>query len=352
VTIRALDEGDLQRCWEQCVDPQSVRWTQVPSPYSLDDAREFCLDYAPRCWAEGNEWIFAVESEGRYAGNIALRDQGLGRAEVGYGAHPDARGTGAMEAGLRLLLEWGFTARGVQTVIWHAEVGNWASRKLAWRLGFSVDGVLRQAHASRGRIVDAWVGTLLPTDPREPSTRWLTPTTVDGDGVRLRALAERDVPRVVEACSDERTQHWLGTLPAPYTEQDARTWFDLNTEGQATGRKVTWAITEPADDVLLGAINVFDVNDLDCEIGYWAHPDARGRGVMSRAAAIATGWAFEHLGVERVRAVAAVDNAASRHVIESAGFTRTGGERLGTRLRTGPADVVLYDVLRSEWSAR
>ncbi len=351
VTIRALGEGDVQRCWEQCVDPESVRWTQVPSPYSLDDAREFCLTYVPACWADGTQWIFAVEHEGQYAGNIALRDQGLGRAEVGYGAHPEARGTGALETALRLLLEWGFAEQGVQTIVWYAEVGNWASRKLAWRLGFSIDGVLRQSHASRGRLVDAWVGTLLADDAREPTGRWLTPVPVEGEGLVLRPFTDDDVSRVVEACSDDRTQHWLGTLPRPYTEQDVQTWWALNTEGLAIGRKITWAITEVGNDQALGAINIFGISDRDCEIGYWMHPDGRGRGVMGRAARLVTGWAFENLGVARVRAVAAVDNAASRHVIESAGFTHTGGERLGTNLRTGPADVALYDVLAPEWSA-
>ncbi|MGA8255533.1 MAG: GNAT family N-acetyltransferase [Nocardioides sp.] len=350
VTIRALGEQDVQGCWEQCVDPLSVRWTQVPSPYTIDDARDFCTSVAPAAWADGSQWIFAVEHEGRYAGNIALRDRGLGLAEVGYGAHPAARGTGALEAGLRLLLEWGFSERRLTTVIWHAEVGNWASRKLAWRLGFSVDGVLNRAHASRGRLVDAWIGTLLAGAPREPATRWLVPPPVRADSIALRPLGEQDVARVVEACSDERTRHWLGTLPTPYTDADAQTWFGLNIEAQATGRKVTWAIVDADSDVLLGAINLFDINEHDCELGYWAHPDARGRGVMTAAARVATGWAFEHLGVQRVRAVAALDNSASRHVIEAAGFTQTGEERRGTVLRTGLADVALYDVLVSEWS--
>ena len=67
---------------------------------------------------------------------------------------------------------------------------------------------------------------------------------------------------------------------------------------------------------------------------------------------LATAYAFDHLGVRRVRAFAALENAASRHVIESAGLTQTGIERLGTVLRTGPADMALYDVLVEEWTAR
>ncbi len=349
-TLRALADRDVAGVLEQCLDPLSIRWTQVPVPFGLADAQEFVHEIAPGAWADGSQWIFAVEHEGRYAGNIALRDEGHGRAEVAFGAHPQARGTGAMEAGLRLLLGWGFETRGMTTAIWRADVGNWASRKLAWRLGFTVDGVLRRSQWSHGRLVDAWIGTLVADEPREPRHRWLAAPVLKDGVVRLRPLREDDAPRVVEACSDPRTQHWLGGLPSPYSPADAEAWRQSAIEKQATGTGSTWAVTAPDDDRLLGAVSVFDAGADDGEVGYWAHPDARGRGVMRAAVPLVTSWAFAELGLRRVRAVAAADNVASRHVIESTGFRRTGEERLATTLRTGLADVVLYDVLAEEWA--
>lgn len=353
VVVRAPAEQDIEGCYEQCIDPESMRWTQVPRPYTREMARDFCLLDVPAAWADGSEWIFAVEgpvdSPGGYAGNIALRDRGNGLAEIGFGAHAAARGTGVMERAVRLLVEWGFAEQGLSTIVWYAKVGNWASRKLAWRLGFSMDGVVRHAHLHHGELVDAWMGTLLANDPREPAGRWLVPGPIGSDKVRLRPLRDSDVPRIVEACSDERTQHWLGRMPSPYSAAEARTWLDLNLEGQATGKKLTWAVTTPDTDFLLGAINIFDIGEVDCEIGYWAHPGARGQGLTTEAMRLVTEHAFRELGVRRVRACAALDNAASRHVIESVGLTQTGIERLGTVLRSGPADVALYDVLADEW---
>lgn len=352
VTLRALDDRDVAGVLEQCLDPVSIRWTNVPVPFGLADAVAFVDEIAPGAWADGSQWIFAVVSDEGYAGNVALRDEGHGRAEIAYGAHPAARGTGVMEAGLRLLLEWGFVTQGVQTVVWRADVGNWASRKLAWRLGFSLDGVLRHSQVSRGVLVDAWVGTLLADEPREPTGRWFTVPVLEGDGVRLRPFVEGDVPRIVEAGSDERTQHWLGRMPSPYTEATARTWLENNTEKLATGRSLTWAVADPVTDLVLASVEVFGVNDDDAEVGYWTHPDARGRGVMRAAVPLVTGWAFAELGLRRVRSFAAVDNTASRHVIEASGFTQTGEERLGTVVRDGLADLALYDVLAEEWSRR
>lgn len=352
VVLRALGEQDVEGCFEQCVDQQSVRWTHAPTPYTREMAHDFCLVAAPQRWADDSEWVFAVEADGAYAGNIALRNDGHGRAELAYGAHPAVRGTGVMERAVRLLLEWGFEQRSLETVTWRAAKGNWASRKLAWRLGFTFDGLLRHSYEHRGSLGDAWIGTLLAGEPRVPSSRWLTPPTIADDALRLRPLRDGDVPRIVEACSDERTRHWLGQMPTPYGEHDAREWLQGNLEGGATGTKVTWAIADLVTDELLGAINLFDITAVDCEAGYWAHPEARGRGVMRAALRLATDYAFEGLGVGRVRALAALENAASRHVIASTGYTQSGTERLGTSIRTGLADLALYDVLASEWTAR
>ena len=97
-----------------------------------------------------------------------------------------------MEHALRMLLDWGFREKDLATVIWLANVGNWASRRLAWKLGFSFEGTLRQWLPHRGELRDAWAGTLLAGDPREPQGRWIDDAVLDGPGVRLRPFREED----------------------------------------------------------------------------------------------------------------------------------------------------------------
>lgn len=353
VTIRELVEDDAQGVLEQCTDSLSQRWTQVPIPYSLADARSFIADHAPRAWENGEEWIFAFESQGRYAGNIALRDEGLRRAEIAFGAHPRVRGTGAMDRALRLLLGWGFHEQGLETVIWRAHVGNWASRKVAWRLGFTLDGLLRHSQPHRAELRDAWLGTLQRFEVQEPRRPWLDVPLLEGDGLRLRPFAAADVPRIVEACRDQRTQQWLGRMPSPYGEDEARSYLEHLTELRATGNGVTWAVVDPLDDTLLAAVGFFGHQPgIECEIGYWAHPDARGRGVTTRAVAVVMRYCFGRLKVNRVKASSAVDNASSRHVIEANGLRQWGVERRGVEVRSGLADKAIYDVLAKEYAAR
>jgi RimJ/RimL family protein N-acetyltransferase len=354
VTLRHPQESDVQGSWEQCQDPLSQQWTTVPIPYSHADARDFILGFVPGAWESDTEWGFVVEAEGRYAGHICLRNEGDRRAEIAYGSHPWVRGTGHMEHALRMLLDWGFREKDLATVIWLANVGNWASRRLAWKLGFSFEGTLRQWLPHRGELRDAWAGTLLADDPREPHGRWIDDAVLDGGGVRLRPFEERDAERVVEACRDERTRTWLAELPSPYGPDDALAFIRGRTSMRAAGRGLSWAVADPSTDLLIGSVGIFDLPDdlAFGEVGYWVHPEARGRGAMTEAVGLVLRHAFEVLGLQRVKAYAAADNAASRHVLEANGLTEHGVERLGTVTADGRVDAVLYDVLRGEWARR
>lgn len=359
VTLRAHREDDVDTCLEQSTDPVSVRWTQVPVPYTREDAKRFIRQAMPGGWASGQEFGFAVEAAGdagnpRYAGTVSLRDRGPGRAEIAYGAHPWARGRGIVDRALRLLLAWGFddpAGPRLSTVIWWAEVGNWASRKTAWRLGFSCEGAVPHWLDGRSGLVDAWIGALDRDSERLPRHPWREAPRIHGDGVVLRAHREEDLGRIVEACSEERTAYWLAEIPAPYGEAEARRFLLRRAEEMAAGGAVVWAVADPDADLLLGTLSLHGLDSAaGPEIGFWTHPAARGHGIMTEAVRLAVRHAFIDvgdggLGLEKLRLAAAVDNAASRRVALANGFREIGIERAGTRCRDGRHDAALYDLL-------
>ncbi len=352
VTLRAHRADDVPRMAEQSTDPVSIAWTSVPVPYAESDAEDYCLRVLPAGWADGTEWGFAVELEGRYAGTVSLRDEGPGRAEIAYGSHPDVRGTGAILRALRLLVDWGFAELGLETIVWQAFTGNWPSRKAAWRLGFTVEGTLRHYLPQRGERRDAWIGTLLRDDPREPRSTWLEIPVLEGDGFRLRPVREGDAPRIQEGTAEPTATYWLGHKPAPYTMDDATTYVERRRELAASGQGVTWAVADPDDDEILGTVLWFNwTAGVECEVGWWLHPDARGRGLATRAVRLLVGHVFETLEVKRVTAFAAAGNTASRAVMERLGFRLYGIERYGAWIRDGHVDMALYDVTASEWAA-
>jgi RimJ/RimL family protein N-acetyltransferase len=193
ITLRALGRDDLAAIVEQCSDPEMIRWTTVPTPtdgYQLRDAEEF-LALTAAGWTSGQRLSWTIEgqrgSRRRFCGSIDLRIEGDEAAEVGFGLHPEARGRSIMSAALNLVCDYGFEVVGLEVIRWRAAVGNWASRRVASKVGFVFDGTVRRSLAHRGELLDGWVATLTRDDPRVPQP-WLRPVDLCGDGVRLRAF--------------------------------------------------------------------------------------------------------------------------------------------------------------------
>ena len=362
VTLRAHGERDLDAIVEQATDPESVRWTTVPTPYGQAEAREFLAHIAGQ-WDDGEGsrlWaIEAADDDGRrrFAGTVDLRPRGAGQLDLGFGLHPWARGRGVMARAVRLACAHGFDRLDATTVQWRAVVGNWGSRRVAWACGFRVDGTVRDLLEHRGRRLDGWVGSLRKGEPMRAPDRWLGVPVLEGGGFRLRPWREADLDRVVEGSADQRTQRWLTRLPAPYTRGDAEGYLATCAEQAAVGAAVHWCIADAASDACVGSIAVRGLDEADrdaAEIGYWAHPSARGRGLMSSAARLVVRHAVipcddGGLGLRRLTLRAAADNAASRHVAEAAGFRPAGRFREGFRRRDGSStDLVWYDLLAEE----
>jgi RimJ/RimL family protein N-acetyltransferase len=84
-------------------------------------------------------------------------------AEIGYWLRADARGRGVTTAAVRLIVAWALAA-GAARVQLRAAVGNDASRRVAEKAGFQLDGVLRSAYWNPrlDRRVDWAMYSLLP----------------------------------------------------------------------------------------------------------------------------------------------------------------------------------------------
>ena len=155
--------GDVDDIVAQCRDPEFQRWTRVPVPYHESDAQDF-LKRVAEGW-RANVAMFAVAYQGRFSGSVELRFDGVGGADVGFGLAPWARGKGVMTRALRLVLAWGFGLPGIGVVYWRAQVGNWASRRVAGRCGFRMEGTVRGLLEQRGERRDAWIGSLRRGEP-------------------------------------------------------------------------------------------------------------------------------------------------------------------------------------------
>jgi RimJ/RimL family protein N-acetyltransferase len=117
--------------------------------------------------------------------------------------------------------------------------------------------------------------------------------------------------------------------PPPADLDAARAWITNCNQGWRDGKNLGFAVHDAVTGELLGEVSLGYLDPLFrlASIGYWTMPDARGKGVASRAVAVVTRWGFQALGLHRIDLGHAVGNLASCRVAEKNGFRREGVQR-------------------------
>lgn len=168
--------ADVDAITRACQDRETARWIPVPQPYGPEHARGFLANVVRPGWESGAELTWGVrEPDGTLLGMVGLHRIELRTAEIGFWLAPGARHRGVMSRAVALVLDEAFHPDGLDLVrvTWRAVVGNWPSRRVAWRTGFRVEGTLRAELVHRdGARRDAWVGTVLRGDARAPNEPW------------------------------------------------------------------------------------------------------------------------------------------------------------------------------------
>ncbi|NNG40236.1 GNAT family N-acetyltransferase [Flexivirga sp. ID2601S] len=135
--------------------------------------------------------------------------------------------------------------------------------------------------------------------------------------VVLRALREQDLPRVVEFATDPASRASIA-LPAPYGDPEARAFLETVRAGWESGTDRIWAVE--FDGEWAGTVSLNARVPGTAEIGYAAHPDVRGQGVVADAARLVIAHAFGELGLRVLQWRATRGNWASRRVGWALGF--------------------------------
>jgi ribosomal-protein-serine acetyltransferase len=109
-----------------------------------------------------------IEVDGQIAGSIGAHhvDRANGACELGYWLGDGFAGRGLMTAAVRAYLDEAFGAWGLRRVAILAATENLRSRAIPERLGFTCEGVLREAEVVGDRVVDLAVYSLLRHEHR------------------------------------------------------------------------------------------------------------------------------------------------------------------------------------------
>jgi RimJ/RimL family protein N-acetyltransferase len=165
LVLREWRTNDIPALVAAINDPEIARWIPlIPHPYTEDDARSFLEgDIAPA------EYRLAMMLAGDVVGGIGMGVNSHDyRGTIGYWVAAPARGQGTCTRALRLLARHGLEQLELQRLELITDPDNLASQRVAEKVGFEREGVLR-AHLRHpdGRIRDSVMFSLLPGELRE-----------------------------------------------------------------------------------------------------------------------------------------------------------------------------------------
>jgi RimJ/RimL family protein N-acetyltransferase len=145
------------------------------------------------------------------------------------------------------------------------------------------------------------------------------------DVIRLEPLTEEHLPGLAALGQDPAVAQNT-RVPEPWPDGFERTWLELYEQGRRDGTRDGYAVVDAETGAFLGIAGVVDIEPdaNQGEIGYALAPEARGRGIATRALRLVTHYALDELGIERLELQIATGNDASIRVAEKCGYRREG----------------------------
>ncbi|WSQ07841.1 GNAT family N-acetyltransferase [Streptomyces sp. NBC_01231] len=185
LVLRPLDEDDVPALAAMMNDEQVGAWTDVPQPYTEDQARTWITEYAPTERTAGRGLDLAVTEflTQRLVGLVQLAKTNwhIRSTELSYVTAPWARGEGYASEAALATAQWLLGDQKFERIEMRTAADNTASQQVAQKIGSISEGVLRNACIAHVRAED---GTW--SDVRTDFIVWsLLPEDLDGAGEQL-----------------------------------------------------------------------------------------------------------------------------------------------------------------------
>lgn len=167
ITLRPVREADLDRLYEAHT---AIATRGAYYPLGVMSESTFRHEFAEKgFWQKTEGMLVIVDREGEIAGHIEFfRPVSYWDAfELGYQLYDDRHaGKGYVTEAVQLLVDYLFGAKKEHRIHLVIVPQNAASRRIAEKCGFTLEGTARGAFFNGGRNQDVLLYSLLRTDPR------------------------------------------------------------------------------------------------------------------------------------------------------------------------------------------
>jgi RimJ/RimL family protein N-acetyltransferase len=176
----------------------------------------------------------------------------------------------------------------------------------------------------------------------------------DGD-ILVRPLSLDDAPALHQAVrnSISSLSQWLPWCHAAYSLSDAEGWVAHCVDAWERRAEFPLGIFSSKSGEVLGGAGLNHINHVhrSANLGYWVGEPHCGKGVATRAAALAAAIGFEDLEFVRLEIVTLSRNLASRRVAAKLGATCEAEARNRLMFQGKPATAVVYSLIPGDMAA-
>lgn len=162
--LRPMVPEDVEAIHAFKSDPMATRMFGEDPHTDLEQTRRWVLDgIEGRTNGKCLVWVMELHPEGQVIGQCCLWniDKGMMHAELGYELLRSHWKRGLMSEALTAVLDHGFDVMGLNRIEASPLSVNTASQNVLFRLGFKLEGLLRERHLHEGQWHDEmWFGLL------------------------------------------------------------------------------------------------------------------------------------------------------------------------------------------------
>ncbi len=165
--LRPLEFSDAPALFAYFSDPEVMRYSGM-EPFTAPSHADDFLQVLARLIQEGRalRWAITRKSDRRLLGTLGYHNwhKGYQRAEIGYELAREHWGKGYATEAVAVVVAHGFEALGFNRIQAVVIPQNPSSRRVLEKLGFTVEGLLKDYLVSDGRFMDAHMLRLLRSE--------------------------------------------------------------------------------------------------------------------------------------------------------------------------------------------
>jgi RimJ/RimL family protein N-acetyltransferase len=159
--LRELVRADVAALFPTFADEAAMRWWSR-GPFVSKE--KLAGDLVPDEGWNGRSWAVTEREGGAVVGRVVAMDRGDAIAEIGYIVVKHRQGEGIAREALAALIEQLFGAEGVRRIYADVDPENAASNRLVERLGFTLEGRLREQWTTHIGARDSLIWGLLASE--------------------------------------------------------------------------------------------------------------------------------------------------------------------------------------------